>query len=307
MRGQVRVSFQVGDTGGYGTAGYGYNPSTAVLDSVTSGPQGVSANGDSSGFGNSGNSLYNIDAKWANLLIPVTIRSYTPSPKRPSSSGLTAPQYRGAMQDYRSAPSGTTQTDSYSSLIRKYYGMDRDQRKKLQQDLYDAGYYQGQSKPVIDGTTRDNGFFQGYELSLQHSYLQQKPWDQLIEENKADIAAAGGLDPYGGHSGPLQIVTTNPDDLRQAAMEAGQKLAGENPDEEFINNFIASYHSAEITAQQRKYSQAITGGTVEAPPAQSAAAEAAMREQHPEKVRGHAEAGGVDTLRSLIQSSGSNV
>lgn len=113
---------------------------------------------------------------------------------------------------------------------------------------------------------------------------------------------AHALDPNAGRA-PLQVRTTNPEDLRKVFRQSIIDTLGEGWDTAKIDQMVAAYQGVETAAQTQAYGMQDTGGTVVQPPDPSTFASAQARQENPLGAQEHdviAQGGPLDSFKQMI-------
>jgi len=183
-----------------------------------------------------------------------------------------------------------------------YQKLSPNELAQVQQKLEQSGLLRSTPQnPIIPGIDDPNTFAQ-YQRVVQQAAREQRPViDVLNELSSKGVGTAGG-------TSAVAISLTNPDTLKSAAQDAITKLTGgAQADPNFLNNFIAAYHSAE-TAQQQQHAAAVAAGATDygvdvtkaASPQTSA--QQTVLSQNPSAVGAYAAGQATDVIKNLIRS-----
>jgi len=193
----------------------------------------------------------------------------------------------------------TDQVTNYLHAVVRPQSWTSDQIGSLQQMLMQAGYLKNSpSNPVTPGMY-DDATTRAYEAAVLQAAKAQTTTTELLSSQIAQRQAAG-IDTGNGTASPVRL--TNPADLRAAAIQAGQQLLGMNPDEQFINNFVSSFHAAEVGGQK----SAAVGGTYTDAGNPETVAESQLKAQRPNQVKAGAVTQGLTAIDNLIQKTKGN-
>lgn len=186
---------------------------------------------------------------------------------------------------------------SVLSILDNLTGQSPGYISSLQQQLMASGYLPQSNSYKTPLGVLDNKTVVGYENLLNDAARSHQTINEFITTASASRKSAGI-----GAAGPVSIQKTSPDALREAAITAGQKLLGRNPDEGFIQNFVKTYQAGEASAQ----SAAAGGGSYTAPASPQEAASAALRQKNPQQVQAFGEEQGMSALDQLIENTKGN-
>lgn len=198
-------------------------------------------------------------------------------------------------------------TKRQTELEKEFYAMSPEDRRELQKRLYAGGFYSGTDPDKVVLGVPDEVSFSAYAKAVARAAAyynagKKMTVDEVIDESAGildQIYGAGGRRGGGGAGGdgssraPLTIGLTNPEDLKAVAQRTATGTLGRALSQSELNQFIASFHQAQSTAQTNAYNADVTGGSVVAAPDERVAAEVHARQAAP------TEAGGQDFLRTF--------
>lgn len=295
-----------------GDLGPSYNPGTGYTAgaSVDSALPGSSGNTSPAGDASSIDGTYLTAAQVQALegikkragVIPVLTKRGTIAAGADTYGGGTNPG-----PNLPGTPPGPKVPDSYhdyTDVVNSIENMDPGQVAQIQQmmldaHLYSQSYYGRSGYSVVPGEI-DSGTMAAWKKAVTTAALSRRTVDEVLGDAAGEATKAGFVAPK---IGP-KVQLTNPEDLRAAALAAGEKVLGRRPDPGFVDNLVASYHTMEADASQPQ----ADGTFVNQPGDPTAFAEHLLRQLYPTDTAVHDYLNvGNEIVNRLSAPAGSNL
>jgi hypothetical protein len=212
--------------------------------------------------------------------------------------------------DVRGAETYTPEvTKPFGTVMRDLYSLSAHPIVGLQNRLFSGGFY-GKKADYADGVA-DETTYSAYAKAVTRAARAGKTIDEVLDEAKASIDAAGGLEEAGykrvgegGERQPLVVELAHPDDIRSTAKQTSAKVLGRGFSEGELDAFVRTYQSMQAESQRAAYGAGETGGTVTRAPSVEAGVEAEARRLHPVEAGATDMAGAFDMILAAVQSLG---
>lgn len=172
------------------------------------------------------------------------------------------------------------------SAVKQYADMSPEQRRTVQQQLYDVGLY---DSPYYTGkqSVRWGQYDLDTKQALDRATAMAKGSGNLdmVLSQKADLS---DLAAKARERQPLTVHLTNPEDIKALGNQVAVQVVGRKLTTEELNKLVATRQSQERSAQQTAYAQAgASGGTVTDPATSQGAFESEIRSMAPVEAGAH--------------------
>jgi hypothetical protein len=179
-------------------------------------------------------------------------------------------------------------------------GLDPEQVRKLQEQLYASGaypasYYGRGAKKIPFGQLDPDTAQILQQMAGLASFTGNL--DQLLSA-KVDIAELGEK------RAPLVIELPSQEDMDSVLRESASEILGRDPTPEELARYSSRFTSAIRSYREKKYGTEETGGTVTQPPSAEALAESFLRETSPVEAGAQRMERGLQSLRELFIGGG---
>jgi hypothetical protein len=176
------------------------------------------------------------------------IAAATESGPDPDDPLVTSLDYREALG--QGLPGLRSTTNTLSAEFGKLYAMNDAGLKRLQNMLFDAGFYGSAPKGAIRFGTVDEYTEIAYQnaLKLSASYLQAG-----VEKSVEDIAFDRKNHPAAEEPNAFHAVYMDPEQLKAAVRETASIVAGENLPDNVMDQIWQEYQSRKVANQRAQH------------------------------------------------------